>query len=92
MANTPFPRIGIFSKKEGAIIKETLKHLISFLEERKQHSIFFETETAALLDIPKGKDFSKNTFGQNCDLAIVIGGDGSLLKAGRAIVDHKYQF
>ena len=84
-----FPRIGLFSKPEGTTIKETLLYLIDFLEHRQQHTLFFETETAALANITShGNTFPGKSLGQHCDLIIVVGGDGSLLKAGRAIVDH----
>ena len=90
MTTGPFPRIGLFAKLEGKDICETLNALIKFLENRKQHAILFEAKTAALMDI-SNKDliFPKKLLGHYCDLAIVVGGDGSILNAGRAVVDHK---
>ncbi len=90
MTTVPFPRIGLFSKPAGNAIRETLKNLITFIESRNKHTILLETETASLLDISThGKVFHRKLLGQYCDLVIVVGGDGSLLKAGRAVVDYK---
>lgn len=89
MSKNLFTRIGLYSKPEGSAIKESLKALFAFLEDRHKHVILFETETAALLDIPiQNKILPRKELGEHCDLIIVIGGDGSLLKAGRAIVDY----
>lgn len=94
-----FSRIGIFAKPEGTAIKESVKNLVAFLENRnlesknlenrKQHSIILETATAGLLgDVPENQIFPAETIGKHCDLIIVVGGDGSMLKASRAIVDY----
>ena len=84
----PFQRIGIFSKPTGEDITDTLNHVLSFLEQR-QYQIFIEENSAARVPNSSAKVITSTEIGQHCDLIIVIGGDGSLLKASRAIVDFK---
>ena len=80
-----FSTIGIFSKngdkKSNERIKKTLKTLHAFLQ-KEGFNIIAEKNAAAFLGIP-AMDTEKL-----CDcinLAIVVGGDGTLLKAGRLL-------
>lgn len=84
----PFPRIGLFSKPTGADIGETLQHLAKFLQHR-QHTVFVEEDSAQILVNQSFTFLASNKIGQECDLIIVIGGDGSLLKAARAIANDQ---
>lgn len=82
----PFPRIGIFSKPTGDGITESLMQICSFLEKRGHKIVLDQISFDRILN----KNFIKAShkeIGTLCDLVIVIGGDGSLLKAARAIVD-----
>ncbi len=84
----PFARIGIFSKPSGNEIAETLEHLIKFLLKRK-HQVIVE-EVNANNSLPKEVTvLPAHKIGHECDLILVIGGDGSMLKAARAIVDYQ---
>lgn len=83
-----FPRIGIFSKPTGDGITETLMQICAFLEKRGHKIILDQISANRILN----KNFTRASdeeIGTLCDLVIVIGGDGSLLKAARAIVDAK---
>lgn len=83
-----FSTIGLFAKRNGKGIAETLQQLNKFLAQRG-HKVLFDAEIADLLDIPKSQAIAATEIGALCDLIIVIGGDGSLLKASRAIVSSK---
>lgn len=83
-----FKRIGLFSKPVGDDIAETLNHVANFLQRRK-HQICIDETSATLLTTPGVSIVPSAKFAQQCDLAIVIGGDGSMLKAARAITDAK---
>ncbi len=49
-----------------------------------------DEETAPFLPVlAKNKICSREELGRNCDLIIVVGGDGSLLTAARVAVDSK---
>lgn len=85
--NGPFPRIGIFAKPTGDGITETLQLTCDFLQKRG-HEIIMD-EISAQRFASKFPVASTDTLGSRCDLAIVIGGDGSLLKTARAVVNNK---
>lgn len=89
MANNLFARIGIYSKTEGNIVKEALKNLYELLTKQNNHTIILENAAAKLLAIKtQNQVFALNELAKHCDLMIVVGGDGSFLKAARAIVDY----
>jgi NAD+ kinase len=84
-----FQRIGLMGKHRSETdITETLLALIQHLESRKL-PLVIETETAKLLPKNKLPNYPRDQLGQHCDLAIVVGGDGSLLNAARAVVPYK---
>lgn len=88
-----FKKIGIFAKHHDQSVADTLEHLICFLESRG-HTLTLETESATVLAHTASTPHRFSTalreqIGQRSDLVIVVGGDGSLLNAARAIVaDH----
>jgi NAD+ kinase len=76
-----FNRIGLFSKQQDPRISDTLKELQSFLS--KHNFTVFATHTvASFIDI-EGHDDA--FIADNIDLAVVVGGDGTLLKVGRLL-------
>ena len=78
-----FSTIGIFSKDNDERIESTLKTLHAFLIEKK-FNIVAESGAAKILNV---KALPKDQFCDCIDLAIVVGGDGTLLKAGRLLAD-----
>ncbi len=86
----PFQRVAIFARErhDGSHVRETINALLSQLK-KSQVSLVCEQETAALLpDAAEGMHTcSVDALEQHCDLVIVVGGDGSLLNAARAVVD-----
>ncbi len=88
-----FNRIGLFAKHNNSSVLDTLEKLIHFLQKRG-HTLSIETQSAALLFNQGNLDHNiqiipKEHLGEAVDLVIVIGGDGSLLNAARAIVAHQ---
>ena len=78
-----FSTIGIFCKEEDDRIKATLKTLHDFLV-AENFKIVAEKNAANYLNIPV---MDSQDFCDCIDLAIVVGGDGTLLKAGRLLSD-----
>lgn len=78
-----FSTIGIFSKDSGARVKATLSTLHNFLIAEKLN-VVAEKNAANYLGI---KAIKTDEFCDCIDLAIVVGGDGTLLKAGRLLAD-----
>jgi len=85
---TPFKRIGLFAKYNSHTIADTLEKLITLLLNR-HHSLTIEAESAKLLSKKIPPVVTKEQLGQSCDLIIVVGGDGSLLNAARAIAPYR---
>jgi NAD+ kinase len=83
-----FQKIGLFAKHNNQSVTDTFEKLIFFLEKRG-HSLILEEECSALLTQPHFPLAKREAIGKQCDLVIVVGGDGSLLNAARAVVSAK---
>jgi len=83
-----FKTIGLIGRQRQEDISDTLLILKNFLIARK-HTVFVEIDTARYLPDNNMQVCRREDLGENCDLVIVVGGDGSLLNAARAVVDHK---
>lgn len=89
MQTKPFNTIGIVGRPDNnAQITDTLKDLISYLGKRGLNIIIEEYTSDALTEhtLPVCNQVE---LGNLCDLAIVVGGDGSMLTAARALAKHK---
>lgn len=90
-----FPHIGLFAKTNSDAIQETFIKLVDILVARG-HTLIFESASAAILAQGASKYTNKipgtivdaALVGKNCDLIIVVGGDGSILKTARSTVDY----
>ena len=81
-----FPRVAIIGKLNSPEVAASLRALRGIAEARGA-SVVFERETAALLggDLPA---LGLDEIGASSDLAIVVGGDGTMLSAARGLVRH----
>jgi NAD+ kinase len=82
-----FHNIGILGRVKNPGVKETVKALTQHLIGLSQNFLV-EVETAESLDNPDLKTIQRERIGHECDLLIVVGGDGSLLHAAHAIVNQ----
>ncbi len=81
-----FKTIGIMGRVKNPGVIEALKALIDYLISLNQ-TVLIEEETAtALLDDNSLETVPKEELSKRCHLVIVIGGDGSLLKAAHAVI------
>ncbi len=79
-----FRRVALIGKLRSAEIAASLRELGDFLRQRGC-AVLIEQETAADLGV-RGADYA--AIGEGADLAIVVGGDGTMLAAARNLVRH----
>ncbi|HMT91873.1 NAD(+) kinase [uncultured Thiothrix sp.] len=82
---TLFTTAGIFSRQDGEAVTATLHKLYAFLSQQGL-KILLNTQAAHLLQNTAVPD---ELLAQQIDLAIVVGGDGTLLTAGRLLADFQ---
>jgi NAD+ kinase len=81
---SPFGRVALIGKLRSPEIAASLRELAGFLKERGCE-VLFERETAKELNA-SGADY--DAIGRSAQLAIVVGGDGTMLAAARSLVRH----
>ena len=81
---SPFGRVALIGKLRSPEIATSLRELSAFLRQRGCE-VLIERETAKELEAP-GADYE--TIGKSAQLAIVVGGDGTMLAAARNLVRH----
>jgi len=79
-----FGRVALIGKLRSAEIAESLRELRGMLEQRGCE-VLIERETASDLGL-RGVDYA--AIGAEAKLAIVVGGDGTMLAAARNLVRH----
>ena len=85
MAQT-FKKIGLIGRKRSSDNTGTLETLCDYLH-NEGYIITLEQETATLIKNKHKLAVAGNDFGKDCDLVIVVGGDGSLLNAARLVAN-----
>ena len=83
-----FRNVGIIGRQGSTRVLETVRRLKRFLIDRHLHVILEDT----IADVLPGHGLqtsSRKMLGEVCDLVIVVGGDGSMLGAARALARHK---
>ena len=83
--NAKFARIALIGKLRSPEIAQSLRELSALLEKRGCR-VVIEKETAGELGV-RGEDYA--AIGSQADLAVVVGGDGTMLAAARNLVRHK---
>jgi NAD+ kinase len=80
-----FGRVALVGKLHSPEIAASLRELAEFLKQRGCE-VLVERETSKGLSAP-GADYE--SIGKSADLAIVVGGDGTMLAAARNLVRHR---
>jgi NAD+ kinase len=82
-----FRRVAVIGKLSSPGIAASLRELHAFLLARELE-VLIERETAVAMGLPHdGVDVE--TLGRGADLAIVVGGDGTMLSAARGLAAHR---
>jgi NAD+ kinase len=82
-----FSRVGLLGRREHPGVIDIVTDLLSLLEQRGI-DVVLEDRLATLAHLETHATRSRDEIGAQVDLAIVIGGDGSLLSAARTLVRH----
>lgn len=82
-----FRKIGLIGRSRHHSALETVQSLVQLLEERGL-DISIEKRLSKLLGEASAHIISRDDIGADCDLVIVVGGDGSMLSAARAMSRH----
>jgi len=83
-----FKRIALISNSDAKKVAETLNKLIAYLQSNETDFILDQNSylLAEQTGLPAMKE---NEFDADCDLAIAIGGDGTMLKAAHLACQHE---
>jgi NAD+ kinase len=81
-----FQTIGLISKYGDPEIGETLANLLHYL---RSHGldVLLDDSTTGILHHPELSPVPRELIAERCDLAIAVGGDGTLLNAARSLTD-----
>lgn len=82
-----FSSIGIIGKRDAPSVADTIVRLADYLGATGRRALV-DTDTARQLPDWRGEIRDRNALGGDCDLVVVVGGDGTLLDAGRAVAPH----
>jgi NAD+ kinase len=85
---TAFKTIALIGKFKNPETREQVLTLAYFLTERHLN-VFVEENTALHSSIQDFQTLPIDKIGAHADLAIVLGGDGTMLTAARAFIDYK---
>jgi NAD+ kinase len=83
-----FQKFGLIGKYGDPDVGETLLRLSRFLLAHQCEVFIEEGSTSSLPAEHALPVLSLDAIGEQCDLAITVGGDGTLLNAARSLVDH----
>lgn len=82
-----FRHIGLLGRITERKVLESLQQLLDFLNGRGVQ-VLLQEDVATALNTNDAQVASIEVIGQTCDLAIVVGGDGSLLGAARVLAQY----
>ncbi|MGA7802523.1 MAG: NAD(+) kinase [Gammaproteobacteria bacterium] len=83
---TRFQSVGLIGKYGDPSIGDVLNRLSDFLAERRMR-VVWDAATAELYGLQGRETLPRDRLGEDCDLVVVVGGDGTLLNAARSLCD-----
>jgi NAD+ kinase len=86
-ASRRFKTIAIVGKYMAAGISDSLSEIAQFLE-KTGHTVVFEKETAQNIDLQGVVAMTPAEIGEHADVAIVVGGDGTMLGIARQLAPY----
>ena len=82
-----FKCVGLLGKSEDRNVSMTLRALATYLQQQKI-GILLDESIAGIFTEPPCKVVGRESLADSCELAIVVGGDGTLLNAARSLAEH----
>jgi len=79
-----FKKVGLISKHGEARVVDAVSSVCSILKALDK-DIYFDKSTADIIENPQYEILTRRELGKQVDLAIVVGGDGTLLNAARSL-------
>jgi len=79
-----FKTIGLITKPDDPQIRDTVRTLLAYLEGRRLE-VLVDRSAASILEHTGRTLHPRSEIAQRCDVAIVVGGDGTLLYAARSL-------
>ena len=79
-----FSKIGLIGKYGDPNVSDTLQTLIQFLQTRNCQ-VILDADSAELAAATATQAVPRDELARTCDLVIVVGGDGTMLNAGRSV-------
>ncbi|KAF1049518.1 NAD kinase [Xylophilus sp.] len=93
--STQFQHVGLIGKYNAPASGEAARESRRVIEDiaqlliRRGCDVSIESETANSLGIASYEVLGVEAIGQSCDLALVVGGDGTMLGVGRQLARHR---
>lgn len=82
--SNPFQTIGLIGKYAGPSVADTLSRLVTDLD-RRGLEVWLDESAACHLETSGKPVLGRGELAKSCDLAIVVGGDGTMLNAARSL-------
>ncbi len=79
-----FKTIGIITKPQAESARQTLESLFTFLNS-KNYKVLLDDQIPEAINSYKFDKGTREEIGKQCDLCIVVGGDGTILNAVRSL-------
>ncbi len=83
-----FPTIGIIARRDNHDLIDTLVVLTGFLQQLPDTAVILDEAVSDLLGQHRFDVCARDIMGTCCDLVIVVGGDGSMLKAASVLAEQ----
>ena len=79
-----FNKVGLIAKRDDVRVREMLTRFLKLLAARGIDVVIDESSDA-VVDCQSARTVDRETLADECDLAVILGGDGTFLNAARSL-------
>ncbi len=83
-----FVHVGLIGKYHASVTAQAVHEIALWLQSRGL-AVSLDADTAAHMGVPGTQVLALAQIGTECDLALVVGGDGTMLGAGRQLAQYE---